>query len=84
MVDRLRPNVVLICAVVAALTGVFGVMLIQGDAPIAEGLLGTLFGIGMGGLIGIAGGIAAPPTVPAELMAQVLEGRCAECPHNPE
>ena len=75
MVGKLRPNVIILAGLAAILVLIFGYMLIgklevQGDeATLAvTAILSMIVGIGIGGLMAIAGQVATdppPPTVPA-------------------
>lgn len=69
MRDKIRPNVIILALLTAVVTVIFGVMLIGLiDTQISNEILALLVGIGVGGLMTLAGQVATdppPPTIPA-------------------
>ena len=69
MRDKIRPNVIILAVLTAVVTVIFGVMLIGLiDTQISNEILALLVGIGVGGLMTLAGQVATdppPPTIPA-------------------
>ena len=69
MRDKIRPNVIILALLTAIVTVIFGVMLIGLiENSISNEILALLVGIGVGGLMTLAGQVATdppPPTIPA-------------------
>ena len=69
MRDKIRPNVIILALLTAVVTVIFGVMLIGLiENSISNEILALLVGIGVGGLMTLAGQVATdppPPTIPA-------------------
>ena len=69
MRDKIRPNVIILALLTAIVTVIFGVMLIGLiENSISNEILALLVGIGVGGLMPVAGHVATdppPPTIPA-------------------
>ncbi len=69
MRDKIRPNVIILALLTAVVTVIFGVMLIGLiENNISNEILALLVGIGVGGLMTLAGQVATdppPPTIPA-------------------
>ena len=69
MRDKIRPNVIILALLTAVVTVIFGVMLIGLiENSISNEILSLLVGIGVGGLMTLAGQVATdppPPTIPA-------------------
>ena len=69
MRDKIRPNVIILALLTAGVTVIFGVMLIGLiENSISNEILALLVGIGVGGLMTLAGQVATdppPPTIPA-------------------
>ena len=69
MRDKIRPNVIILALLTAIVTVIFGVMLIGLiENNISNEILALLVGIGVGGLMTLAGQVATdppPPTIPA-------------------
>ena len=67
--EKIRPNVIILALLTAVVTVIFGVMLIGLiDVPVSNEILALLVGIGVGGLMTLAGQVATdppPPTIPA-------------------
>ena len=90
--DKIRPNVIILALMTAIVTVIFGVMLIGLiDNQISNEILALLVGIGVGGLMTLAGQVATdppPPTIPAsthEAMMKLAakleeEGEAEEAP----
>ena len=68
--EKIRPNVIILAILTAVVTVIFGVMLIGLiDGQISNEILALLVGIGVGGLMTLAGQVATdppPPTIPAQ------------------
>ena len=68
--EKIRPNVIILAILTAVVTVIFGVMLIGLiDGQISNDILALLVGIGVGGLMTLAGQVATdppPPTIPAQ------------------
>ena len=82
MRDKIRPNVIILALLTAIVTVIFGVMLIGLiQAQISNEILALLVGIGVGGLMTLAGQVATdppPPTIPAsthENMMRLATGK---------
>ena len=82
MRDKIRPNVIILALLTAVVTVIFGVMLIGLiQAQISNEILALLVGIGVGGLMTLAGQVATdppPPTIPAsthENMMRLATGK---------
>ena len=77
MWSKIRPNVLLLAAVVAGLTGTLAVMLIdRTEAIVSNEILALLVGVGIGGLVGVMSAVAQdapPPTVPADTHERMIE-----------
>ena len=69
MRDKIRPNVIILALLTAVVTVIFGVMLIGLiENSLSNEILALLVGIGVGGLMTLAGQVATdppPPTIPA-------------------
>ena len=69
MRDKIRPNVIILALLTAVVTVIFGIMLIGLiENQISNEILALLVGIGVGGLMTLAGQVATdppPPTIPA-------------------
>ena len=69
MRDKIRPNVIILALLTAVVTVIFGVMLIGLiENSISNEILALLVGIGVGGLMTLAGQVATDPprpTIPA-------------------
>jgi hypothetical protein len=67
--EKIRPNVIILAILTAVVTVIFGVMLIGLiENAISNEILALLVGIGVGGLMTLAGQVATdppPPTIPA-------------------
>ena len=67
--EKIRPNVIILALMTAIVTVIFGVMLIGLiENSISNEILALLVGIGVGGLMTLAGQVATdppPPTIPA-------------------
>lgn len=78
MADKLRPNVLLLATLAAALTFVFGAALIDKVAVLpSQEVLALLVGIGVGGIMTLAGQVATdppPPTVPKDTADRLIAG----------
>lgn len=76
MIAKIRPNVIILSLIVAILTYLFGIALIgKIDRLISSEILALLLGIGIGGLLTLAGQIASdppPPTVPADTHERMM------------
>ena len=70
MFAKLRPNVLLLGALVGAMTMVLALQLIgKTEAIVSNEILALLVGVGLGGLVGVMSAVAQdppPPTIPAE------------------
>ena len=82
MRDKIRPNVIILALLTAVVTVIFGVMLIGLiENNISNEILALLVGIGVGGLMTLAGQVATdppPPTIPAsthESMMRLQAGK---------
>lgn len=77
MLSKIRPNVLYLGTIVAAMVVVLAVMLIDKvDVLISNEILSLLVGIGIGGLLTVVGQVASdppPPTIPAELHLDVIK-----------
>ena len=89
MLQKLRPNVLVLAALVAGLTGYLAVLLIaRTQAIVSNEILALLVGVGIGGLVGVMSAVAQdppPPTVPADTAERLVEKaleRGAEEHHN--
>lgn len=74
--NRVKPNIIFVSMEVALLTGVFGFWLVNRiEGPISSEILALLVGIGIGGLIALAGQLAQDPPHNAHkaLLAHELE-----------
>ena len=69
MRDKIRPNVIILAVLTAIVTVIFGIMLIGLiENQISNEILALLVGVGVGGLMTLAGQVATdppPPTIPA-------------------
>ena len=78
MRDKIRPNVLYLATLAGVMTLVFGIMLIRSLAgeTVATEILALLVGIGIGGIMTIAGQVATdppPPSVPAETHERMMK-----------
>lgn len=74
--NKLKVNILFVSFEVALLTGVFGYWLIERmSGPVSNEILALLVGIGIGGLIALAGQLATsdPPNAHKDLLAYQLE-----------
>ena len=87
MIEKIRPNVMVLATIAGTLTLIFGWLLINrltidnAEATLAiVAVLSMIVGIGIGGIMTLAGQVASdppPPTVPAgthERMMKVAKG----------
>ena len=87
MLSKIRPNVIVLAALVAGLTGYLAVLLIaKTDVIVSNEILALLVGVGIGGLVGVMSAVSQdppPPTVPAgtfeKVVARLVEVEQAEC-----
>lgn len=77
MLQKVRPNVVILAGMAFTLSIVFGVMLIgRLGEGVSNEVLALICGTGIGGLLSIAGGLVAPdpaPSVPASTHEALME-----------
>ncbi len=86
MWSKVRPNVIALALLVAALTGCLAALLIErAEAPVSNEILALLVGVGLGGLVGVMSAVAQdppPPTIPAgtaeKLALRLMERRSEE------
>ena len=89
VIGRIRPTVIYLSTVTAVLTGVLAFALISriSDASVSSEILALLVGIGVGGLMTIAGQVAqdpSPPMIPAETHERMMNSKaiwiqCEKC-----
>ena len=82
MLSKIRPNVIFLAVLIAAVTGYLAVRLLDKTEAILSGeILSLLVGIGIGGLVTAMGTVAQdppPPTVPASTFEKMVD-RIAAC-----
>ena len=86
MLNKIKPNVIILGVAVALLTGYLAVLLIgKTGAIVSNEILALLVGVGIGGLVGVMSAVAQdapPPSVPArtfEKAIQRLTSRGCDC-----
>lgn len=76
MLDKVRPNVIVLAILVAALTGYLAIMLIgKTDTLVSNEILALLVGVGIGGLVGVMSSVSQdppPPTVPSDTHERLI------------
>lgn len=77
MKEKWRPNVIVLAVIVASMTVLFGLQLIAKIELLAsQEILALLVGIGIGGIMTLAGQVATdppPPTVPASIVERLID-----------
>ena len=79
MLNKLRPNVIILSIIIALLTFTLATKLIDiADVPLSSEILALLVGVGVGGLVSTLSGVAQdppPPSVPAHIVEKMLDAQ---------